>query len=127
MGEGILIKIVAWLMAALVGAVFGVAGTITHAFVIGPIPVGLILAIISSAAILVAVRLLTDDRRSTLAAGVGMMAATIAFSGVGPGGSVVVPQSILGNIWVIAVPLVATLVIAWPRLSRVRQPRRLDS
>ena len=123
----IITLVTTWLIAALVGAVFGVAGTITHAFTWGPVPVGLLLAIIGCGAMLLAVRLLTDDRWLALAVGAGMMVATVAFSGTGPGGSVVVPAKVLGTIWVVAVPLLVMVVVALPNASRPATARRLTS
>jgi hypothetical protein len=103
-----------WVVALLVGAVYGLAGTIAHAYELGWFPVGLVLALIGCAALLVAVRLLTADRWAALATGLGMMTATLVFSGKGPGGSVIVPESPLGTVWTIALPIVVAVVVAWP-------------
>src|SRR6476619_6185664 len=123
MRSSLLARIVTWIVALVVGAVYGTAGTIAHAFTIGWFPLGLILAIIGSAALLVAVRLLTSDRWAALAAGLGMMIATLVFSGRGPGGSVIVPNSLLGIVWTIAIPLVVTVVVAWPAGVRARHEK----
>lgn len=115
-----LARIATWVVAFLVGVVYGLAGTIAHAFELGWFPLGLILAIIGSAALLLAVRLLTLDRWAALATGLGMMLATLVFSGKGPGGSIVVPQTPLAAVWTIAVPLLVAIVVAWPeRFSAV--------
>lgn len=111
-------RIATWLVAFLVGAVYGLAGTIAHSFRLGWFPLGLVLAVIGSAALLAAVRLLTGDRWSALAAGLGMIAATIAFSGRGPGGSVIVAQTDLAVVWTVAVPILVVIAVAWP--SRLR-------
>ena len=94
-------RIATWLVAFLVGAVYGLAGTIAHAYRLGWFPLGLVLAIIGSAALLAAVRLLTADRWAALATGLGMILATLVFSGRGPGGSVIVPQTDLAVIWTV--------------------------
>jgi hypothetical protein len=114
-------RVLTWIVAGLVGAVYGVAGTIAHAFTWGGFPVGLVLAIIGSAALLLAVRLLTADRWSTFAAGLGMMIATLVFSGPGPGGSVVVPQTSLGIIWTVSVPLLVAVAVGWPSRMHVER------
>jgi hypothetical protein len=106
-------------VAFVVGAVYGVAGTVAQAYMFGWFPVGLVLALIGVIALLLAVRLLTGDRWAALATGLGVMVATLVFSGAGPGGSVVVPQAAdsafnPGILWTILVPLAATVVIAWP-------------
>ena len=67
-------------------------------------------------------RLLTSDRWAALATGLGMMIATLVFSGRGPGGSVIVPQAAEGQfdagiVWTIAVPLMVALAVAWPDVS----------
>ena len=105
-----------WVIALVVGAVYGLAGTIAHAYALGWFPLGLVLAILGCTALLAAVRLLTADRWAALGAGLGMMLATLVFSGKGPGGSVIVPESTLGVVWTIAIPIVVGIVVAWPSL-----------
>ncbi|MEN2740053.1 DUF6113 family protein [Microbacterium sp. X-17] len=117
-------RVVAWIIALAVGGVFGVAGTITHASLWGVVPVGLILALVGCAALLLAIRLLTGDRIAALAAGVGMGVVTYILSGTGPGGSVVMPNDVLSLIWTVALALIIVLVIAWP--SGVRSRPRAD-
>lgn len=112
-------RVLSWVAAALVGGVYGIAGTIAHSVMWGPIPVGLIVAAIACAAILVAVRALTHDRGAAVAAGLGMIGMLVLISGVGPGGSVVVPDSLSGQIWTYLVAGIVLLVIAWPSFSRV--------
>src|SRR5687768_5248477 len=101
-------------MAFAVGAVYGLAGTIAHAYELGWFPLGLVLAIIGCGALLLAVRLLTADRWAALATGLGMMVATLVFSGRGPGGSVIVPETGLGTTWTLALPILVAIVVAWP-------------
>lgn len=112
-------RVLSWVAAALLGGVYGIAGTIAHSVMWGPIPVGLIVAAIACAAILVAVRALTHDRGAAVAAGLGMIGMLVLISGVGPGGSVVVPDSLSGQIWTYLVAGIVLLVIAWPSFSRV--------
>lgn len=122
MRSSVLARLGTWLVALIVGAVYGLAGTIAHAFTFGWFPLGLVLAIIGCAALLAAVRLLTGDRWAALATGVGMVMATFVFSGRGPGGSVIVPQSTLGTVWTYAVPILVVVAVAWPdRIRRVRE------
>jgi hypothetical protein len=119
-------RVATWIVALLVGAVYGLAGTIAHAYLWGWFPLGLVLAIIGSAALLAAVRLLTGDRWAALASGIGMMLATLAFSGRGPGGSVIVPQTELAVAWTIAVPVLVVVVVAWPERSARPADEDLD-
>ena len=121
-----LARVATWVVAFAVGVAYGLAGTIAHTYTFGWLPVGLILAIIGSGALLLAVRLLTSDRWAALATGLGMMTATLVFSGRGPGGSVIVPQAAEGQfdagiVWTIAVPLMVALAVAWPDASTFRR------
>lgn len=115
-------RVLSWVAAALVGGVYGVAGTIAHSVMWGPIPIGLIVAATACAAILIAVRALTHDRGAAVAAGLGMLGMIVLISGVGPGGSVVVQDTLAGRIWTYLAAGIVLLVIAWPSFSR--QPVR---
>ncbi|KAA9110240.1 histidinol dehydrogenase [Microbacterium rhizomatis] len=115
-----------WIIALIVGGVYGLAGTIAQSYMLDWFPLGLALAVIGSAALLAAVRLLTSDRWAALATGIGMMLTTLVFSGRGPGGSVIVPAAApdafpVGIVWTIAVPVLVALVVAWPDLSGIRR------
>jgi hypothetical protein len=114
-------RIVTFLIAGLAGAVFGVVGTVAHGATIWVVPVGILLGIIGSAALLLAIRLLAD-RWASVAAGVGITLAVIVFSGEGPGGSVIAPAGWAAVIWTVACPLVAVLVVAWPEMPARTRP-----
>ncbi|MDP3949421.1 hypothetical protein, partial [Microbacterium sp.] len=109
-----------WVAAVLVGVVYGTAGTIAHSLMWGVIPIGMIVAAIACAALLVAVRALTHDRGATVATALGMLGMVMIISGPGPGGSVIVPNTPIGQIWMYLVAGIALLVIAWPNLPRRR-------
>ena len=116
-------RAVTWILALVAGAVFGVAGTITHPLVMGWVPVGFIVAALGCAGLILAVRLLIEDRGAVLACGVGMIAALMVFSGRGPGGSVVVPQAAEGEFpfgitWTLLLTAIVLIVVAWPRFRR---------
>ena len=111
-------RVFSWIAAALVGGVFGVAGTIGHSLMWGPLPVGLVVGAIACGSILVAIRALTHDRGATLAAGLGMVGMLVLISGVGPGGSVVVEDTLSGRIWIYLVAGLVLLAVAWPRLPQ---------
>ncbi len=121
MRSSMLVRLGTWLVALVVGAVYGLAGTIAHSYTLGWFPLGLVLAIIGCAALLAAVRLLTGDRWAALATGAGMVVATFVFSGRGPGGSVIVPQTTLGTVWTYAVPILVVVAVVWP--DRIRAAR----
>lgn len=111
-------RALSWIAAALVGGVYGVAGTIAHSLMWGVLPVGLIVGGIACGALLIAVRALTHDRGAAVATAVGMLVMLMIISGTGPGGSVVVPNTPVGQIWIYLVLGIALLVIAWPNLKR---------
>lgn len=115
-----------WLAAALVGVVYGTAGTIAHSLMWGVIPLGMIVAAIACAALLVAVRALTHDRGATVATALGMLGMVMIISGPGPGGSVIVPDTPIGQIWIFLVAGIALLVIAWPNLKRLPRQTTAD-
>lgn len=115
-------RILSWLAAALVGGVYGLAGTIGHSLMWEVVPVGIIVGVIACGAVLVAIRALTHDRGATLAAGIGMLGMVTVISGVGPGGSVVVEDTIWGRVWIVVVAGLVLLTIAWPRLPQHRRP-----
>ncbi len=119
-------RLLSWIAAALVGVVYGTAGTIAHSLMWGPVPIGLIVAAIACGALLIAVRALTHDRAATIATALGMIGMLLIISGPGPGGSVIVPNTPIGQIWIYVVCGIALLVIAWPNLNRSvpQQPRR---
>jgi len=115
----------AWIVAFVVGVVYGVAGTIGQAAYWGWFPAGVVIAIIGAASIIAAVRLLTSDRWAAVATGLGAMIATLVFSGRGPGGSVVVPapaadELSLGIVWTLALPIITAIVVGWPAPARDR-------
>ncbi|WP_227530478.1 histidinol dehydrogenase [Microbacterium tenebrionis] len=118
-------RLLSWIAAALVGVVYGTAGTIAHSLMWGPVPIGFIVAAIACGALLIAVRALTNDRAATIATALGMIGMLLIISGPGPGGSVIVPNTPIGQIWIYVVCGIALLVIAWPNLKRsAPQPTR---
>ncbi|MFK0401676.1 histidinol dehydrogenase [Microbacterium sp. NPDC090225] len=112
-------RVLSWVASALVGGVYGVAGTIAHSQTWGPIPTGMIVGAIACAAILVAIRVLTHDRGSAVAAGLGMVGMLLLISGRGPGGSVVVENTLAGQIWTYLIAAIVLVVIAWPSFRSV--------
>lgn len=118
-------RLAGWLVAALAGGVYGVAGTIAQAYVWGVLPIGLVVAVAGVTALVAGLRLLTSDRWAALACGLGALVATIVFSGRGPGGSVVVPappdgQLSTGLIWTFALPIMIAIVVGWPSFTGSR-------
>lgn len=111
-------RVLSWIAAALVGVVYGVAGTVAHSLMWGIVPVGLIIGAIACGSLLIAVRALTHDRAATLATAIGMLGMLLIISGPGPGGSVIVPNTPFGQIWIYLVAGLSLLAIAWPSLPQ---------
>ncbi|WP_224793638.1 histidinol dehydrogenase [Microbacterium lushaniae] len=132
-------RVLTWMLSLVIGAVYGTAATVAHAYTVAGLPLGLVLAIVGTGALLVAFRTLTGDRWTALAGGLGVVGATLLFSNVGPGGSAIVAPASPATEWIpltwtLAVPLLVAVVVAWPDLSHLRaeeppppaSPRRLD-
>ncbi|MDR2294589.1 MAG: DUF6113 family protein [Microbacterium sp.] len=113
-------RIATFVMSFIIGAVFGTAGTIGFSAGADLLHLGLILAFVGCLAILVSLRILAEDRWAAIAGGVGMYLAVFVFSMRGPGGSVVVPDTGLSQVWLIGVGVIILIVAAWPDLRRVR-------
>ncbi len=121
------LRLAGWVVALVVGVIYGAAGTVSHAYRVFGLPVGLVLAMVAAGAVIIAVRALTADRWAALATGLGAMGVAIVLSGTGAGGSVIVPQSILGVVWTLWLPVVTAFVVAWPeRVDRGRAVRTAD-
>lgn len=118
--SSVITRVLSWLAAFLVGGVYGVAATIAHSFTLGPVPVGMVVGAIGCAALLIALRALTGDRWAALMAGVGIIAMLLMISQRGPGGSVIVPNTPLGNVWMYLAAGIVALVVSWPDLSKLR-------
>ncbi|MDQ1083802.1 MULTISPECIES: DUF6113 family protein [Microbacterium] len=124
-----IVRIAGWAVALVIGAFYGTAGTVGQAFLLGPIPVGLVVATIGSAALLIALRTLTGDRTNALAGGLGITLATFMFSQVGPGGSAIVAAPTAGTewvplVWTVVGPALMVLVALWPDFSTPRRASR---
>lgn len=113
-----IVRGIGWVVALVIGALYGAAGTIAHAAI--P-PYGILLAAVGCLAILVALRCLADDRIVPIAGGLGMYLALLVLSQRGPGGSVIVPNTPLAQIWAITVGAIVLLVVAWPDMRKLRQ------
>jgi LmbE family N-acetylglucosaminyl deacetylase len=113
-------RALAGLLALTVGVAFGVLGTIAHlaTIVIGPvvIPIGLVLSLAGVTALLAGLRLVVGDRLIVLLAVVGLLGTIFLLSLRSAGGSVLVPEGLAGTLWTIGPTLIATVVLAWPRI-----------
>ncbi|TFD00603.1 hypothetical protein E3T25_13075 [Cryobacterium sandaracinum] len=117
---GLLSRGLAAVVAVLTGAAFGVLGTIAHqaTLPIGPvtIPIGLILALAGIMTLLAGLRLMLGDRLVVFSCAIGLLGTIFILSLRSTGGSVLVPEGIPGLLWTVVPTLVATIVLAWPRI-----------
>jgi hypothetical protein len=110
------------IVAFVVGAIYGTVGTVAHQNVlrIGEVvlPVGLVLALIGALGLLIGFRLLFEDRVPVLFAAIGMVGMIALFSVASAGGSVLIPEGVIGLVWTVVPVLLATIVVAWPRMPQ---------
>lgn len=122
-----------WIVAAALGGFYGAAATIAASTMIGDVfPIGLLIGLAGTCALLMAVRFLTSDRWAVVATGIGALMVSVVLSGQGPGGSVVVPQPAegefsVGQAWLIGLVLLIALVTAWPARSATRPATPAES
>jgi N-acetyl-1-D-myo-inositol-2-amino-2-deoxy-alpha-D-glucopyranoside deacetylase len=112
------------LAAIAFSAVVGAVTTVVHQshVLVGSVdvPWGLALSLIVVVAWMVGLLLVGISRWGLMVSGLVLLGAVYLLSQRGPGGSVLVPDSWVGNAWVVAVPLVIVVIIFWPRLPRRR-------
>jgi hypothetical protein len=110
------------ILSLLVGAIYGTVGTVAHQNVIrigeAALPVGLVLALVGALGLLIGFRLLFQDRIAVLFAAIGMVGMIALFSVASVGGSILIPQGATGLVWTVVPVLVATVVVAWPRMPQ---------
>lgn len=110
------------LLTFVLGVVYGTVGTVAHPLsvvVLGvPVPYGLVLALIGALALLLGLRLVLEERTAVFTSALGLVGTVVLFSFKSAGGSVLIAQGLVGMIWLFAVPLIAALVLAWPRMPQ---------
>ncbi|MGO4533969.1 hypothetical protein [Leifsonia sp. 2MCAF36] len=119
-------RIVSAILLVLIGAVFGAIGTIAHQISVTwgiGIPLGLIASLLAITALLVGLRLLGHSRLPALLAALGAIAVILLFSQQSAGGSVLIPNDLAGQVWLVGTILVAAIVIAWPDVRGRRASR----
>lgn len=108
--------------AVFMGIFVGSVTTVAHQNVVTvagvEIPWGLILGLSVILGFLLGLRLLAQDRVVVIAAAVGILGMVFILSQESAGGSVLIPNNLLGTIWAIAPTIISVIVIAWPRLPQ---------
>ena len=115
-------KIGTCMLAVVLGGAAGLLMTAVHqstALVAGvPVPWGIIVALVSSIALLAGFRIAYDTRVLPALAAFALLGVAAILAGPTRGGSVVVPANLAGLLWTIIPPAAAFIVLAWPRIRR---------
>ncbi|MCS5715250.1 DUF6113 family protein [Herbiconiux sp. CPCC 205716] len=120
-------RILGYIAALLLGALFGAIGTVVHqidvsVFGLFDLPVGLILALVAIGLLLTGLRLIAPSRLAAMLAAAALIGVVALLTLESPGGSVLVPAGTVGLVWLFGSTLIAVVVIAWPRLAARRRP-----
>lgn len=110
-------RIVNAVLLVVAGAVIGGIGTVAHQLTVTwgvTIPLGLIGSLLCFTALLVGLRLLGASRWPALYAALGAIAVILVFTQQSPGGSVLIPNNLWGQIWLVGPILIAAVVVSWP-------------
>ncbi|MFJ3392961.1 hypothetical protein [Leifsonia aquatica] len=108
-------------LLVLAGILVGAVGTVAHSIDVTwgvSIPLGLIGSLLAFTLLLVGLRLLATTRVPAILAALGAIATILLFTQQSPGGSVLIPNTLPGQVWLVAPLLIAAIVIAWPDLRR---------
>ncbi len=124
-GTSLVTRLLGYLVALLLGALFGVLGTIVHQITFSvaglfDLPIGLAIALPAELLLLIGLRMSFVTRLPAVLAGVGLVGMTALLALPSPGGSVLIPEGVLGYCWLLGSTLVAVVVLAWPRLGGAR-------
>jgi len=115
-------KISTSILALVLGGATGLLMTAAHqsALVIGtvPVPWGIVVALVSSTALIAGFRIAFDTRVLPALAALGLLVVAAILASPTRGGSVVVPANLSGVLWTFVPPAVTFIVLAWPRIRR---------
>lgn len=104
-------------LAAILGVIFSLAGTAVHAYFIGPVPAGLIIALIASAAILLALRLLMVTRWYSLICFAVMMIVVYILAQPTANGSVLISNKFEDFAWIYGLVIIGLIIQVFPTLK----------
>ena len=111
-----------WALAAVGGALISAVTTpLAQASVdvLGvTIPWGLVAALLTVAAYVLGLRLVSDTRMLSLFGAIGVVVVIMLLSLPGPGGGVIVPGNLYGTLWAAVPSLIFVVIIAFPSPRR---------
>jgi N-acetyl-1-D-myo-inositol-2-amino-2-deoxy-alpha-D-glucopyranoside deacetylase len=111
--------------AALVaGALFGAIGTIAHQETLGWFPLGIVLALVMVAALLIGFRSQFGSRLVGVLAALGVVGVVGLLTLPQSSGTVLIPGNTLGYAWLFGPVVLALFVLGWPRFGALRAEGR---
>ncbi|MEA9986047.1 MULTISPECIES: hypothetical protein [Subtercola] len=119
-GESWFVRVASWVVGLLLGAVFAMLGTVVNQasfsfFGLFDVPIGVIMAVLASALLLLGLRLVLPSRTVAILAAVGLVGMVSLLSLPSRGGSVLIPATPQGYVWTFAPTIVALVILAWPK------------
>lgn len=118
--------VASWVLALIAGALIGSITTVLHQSTVKvagvDVPWGLVVALAVVTAYILGLRLVRGERITVIFGALGVLVSVFGFSQRSLGGSVLVPNNLAGSIWAIAPTLIATVIVAWPKIP-VRQAK----
>lgn len=117
-------RILGAVVSILLGAVFGALGTVVHMVTISILgwdaPIGLVLALVSLALLLLGLRLSFESRLYSVLGAVGALALVALFVLPSQGGSILITATGEGPVWLYGSVIVVLVIVVWPRLRRAQ-------
>lgn len=110
-------KIVACVLAVILGAFTGATLTVAHQASIAGFPWGIVAAVIITTALIAGLRIIFETRIVAGCAAIGLLATSAFLALQSSGGSVLVPANAAGYTWTFAPVIVTLVVLAWPRIT----------
>ncbi|MEO7007024.1 MAG: PIG-L family deacetylase [Terrimesophilobacter sp.] len=115
-------KFAGGVLSLLTGVAVGALATVNHqvAFSLwgAQVPIGVVASLALVTALLTGLRLVFDTRMLPGLAAIGVLSAVGLFSLMSAGGSVLVPGNPVGWSWTFGAPVIALIVLGWPRTAR---------
>lgn len=112
-------------LGLVIGAFAGSVLTVAHRATVDvlgvTVPWGIIATVVITAALLTGLSLVFESRVVAACAAVGLLGAILLLSLGSAGGSVLVPDDVVGYIFLIAPVVIAGVVLAWPQDGRWRR------
>ena len=119
-------KVIAAVAVVVLGALLGTLMTAVHQSsltVAGvALPWGVVVALAATAALIVGARLLSGTRWLTALAALAVMGMSGYLALPTVGGSVVVPDNLVGYLWTYGPPVITLFTLAWPTVRRTVRP-----